>query len=342
MNSTTLKIIIIIALFVTLFSCNNKQQNSTNTTPSIETTASDGQHLNIPDKVEIVKDGKQIQLPGTHLFIAIPEGFTLMPEMIRLQKSDDVYFQFVESFGVSYYERKPDVVEAFDNLQNMGALPYYRKEFKLGDYDAFIIYGAESTPGLDQIALFFGDNDFSVMVACEMIRSDKKSRDQMVQAIQTIYVDKEAKVDYTPLSNFEIDLSGSRFKFNRHTSSIFQYTIDGKGDIMSDPFLDQIQVSSLPATTYEKKVEFAEDILSRYPRSGIGIKSEVARKEITINGMQGYEISFDGTYQDKPLKLYLLIVGDNKVTISYSAIIFNNDDLYKQAKVIAKTLKSKR
>ncbi|MDU1889317.1 MAG: hypothetical protein E6767_01385 [Dysgonomonas sp.] len=342
MNYTKELIILILISVITLNSCNNKKKQQ-EVIATEKTETKENQALNIPDKVEVKKDNGQIQLPGTHIFVSKPEGFTLFPEMIRLQKSDDNYIHFVESFGMSYYEKRPEVLQAFENAQQQhGLTPYYQKEFKLGDYDAFIIYGADNVPNLDQIVMLFGDDDFSVMIACALIRSDNKSKQQIVDALQTIYVDKSAKVDYDALSNFAIDLSKTKFKFNRHMSSVFYYTIDGKGDPLSDLYLDQIMIMPLPAVTYEKKVELVEDMLPRYAQSGVIITSEIDRKEIEINNMRGYEASFDANYVDKPAQIYVLVVGDNKATISFSGMSFNNrSDIFEQIKKVAKTLKSK-
>ncbi len=346
MNNTTfptmnyIKTIILFLFICNLTSCDVKQKPNKNITSDNDTQSAPA--LNIPDKVEVNKDKGQIQLPGTHLFVSQPEGFKLLPEMVRLQKSDDVYIHFVETFGVSYYERKPDVMKAFDDAKDLGLIPYLQKEFKLGDYDAFIIYGADNKPYLDQIVMMFGDNDFSVMIAGALIRNDNKSKQQIADALQTIYVDKSAKVDYESLSNFTIDLSKSDFKFNRNMSSIFYYTKGGAGDPLNDPFLDQIMVMPLPAVTYEKRVEFAEDVLPRYARSGMTPVSEVSRKEVEINGMKGYEITFDTNYMNKPMKVYILVTGDNKATISYTGMANNDiDKTFKQIEQISKTLKSK-
>lgn len=97
-----IKSIILFLFICTLTSCDVKQK------PNNITSGNDTQSiaaLNIPDKVEVNKDKGQIQLPSTHLFVSQPEGFKLLPEMVRLQKSDDVYIHFVETFGVSYYKK---------------------------------------------------------------------------------------------------------------------------------------------------------------------------------------------------------------------------------------------
>lgn len=68
----------------------------------------------------------------------------------------------------------------------------------------------------------------------------------------------------------------------------------------------------------------------------------VSRKEVETNGMKGYEITFDTNYMNKPMKVYILVTGDNKATISYTGMANNDiDKTFKQIKQISKTLKSK-
>jgi hypothetical protein len=324
MKLTTL----ILGLVIALTSCGNGQSNKND--------------LNIPDKVEIKKEGKHQQFLGTRVFIVNPEGYLLLPSLIRFQKNNDTYIQAIESPKTSYTNQKSSIKQAFESGKSKGLNAYYQKEFKLGDYDAYLVYGADNKPNLDQMVLIFGDNDFAVMVAGELPSNDDKARQEVLSALLTTYLDKSVKPDYSALANFTLDVSKSEFKFNSNMSQIFYYTIDGQGDPVNNVFENQIMVMTLPSMeSFDARKSYAQSMVQRYKNNGISIPT-FEEKEVKINDVSAYEISFTGSFQGKSVKVYQVVLGDNKATLLFCGMTYDRqDELFKQYKDIAQTLKTK-
>ncbi|MEI6124100.1 MAG: hypothetical protein WCQ95_10800 [Bacteroidota bacterium] len=312
------------------------------TLPSFVLGQSEKENLNIPDKIVIKKSSKYLQFPGTRVFILNPKGYILISSLIRFQKDNDTYIQAAEFPTISYLKQKASIQKSFEETKTKGLKSYYQKEFKLGDYDAFLVYGADNKPNLDQMVLVFGDNDFIVLVSCEMPANNELARKEILSALLSTYLDKTVKPDYSALVNFTIDVSKSNFKFNCHASQNFYYTINGLGDPVNNPFENQIIVSTLPSmkNTQERK-EYALSMIQEYEKFGLTIPS-FNQQEIIINGASAYEITFSGIYKGKSSKVYQIVLGDDKATILFCASAYDRqDELMKQFKNIAKSLKIK-
>ena len=324
MKLTTL----ILGLVIALTSCGNGPSNKND--------------LNIPDKVEIKKEGKHQQFSGTRVFIVNPEGYLLIPSLIRFQKDSDTYIQAVESPTTSYTKQKTSIQQGFEAAKAKGLTAYYQKEFKLGEYDAFLIYGSDIKPNLDQMVLIFGNNDFVVMVSGELPQNNEIAKQEILSALLTTYLDKSVNPDYSALSNFTLDVSKSEFKFNFNMSQVFYYTINGQGDPVNNAFENQIMVMTLPTMeSFELRKAYAQSMVQRYKSNGISIPT-FEEKEIQINDVSAYEITFTGSFQGKSVKVYQVVLGDNKATLLFCGMAYDRqDELFKQYKEIAQTLRTK-
>lgn len=325
MKLTTL----IFGIAIILTSCNGKgQQNKSD--------------LQIPDIVSIKKDGKHQQLPGTRVFIVNPEGYLLFPSIIRFQKNDNTYIQAIESPKTSYTNQKANVKQSLEAARSKGLSVYYQKDFTLGEYDAYFVYGADNNTNLDQMVLIFGDDDFLVMIVGQLPSDDDKARQEVLSALLTTYLDKSVKPDYSALANFTLDVSKSEFKFNSNMSQIFYYTINGQGDPINNSFENQILVMTLPSMeNFEARKAYAQSMIQRYKNNGISIPT-FEEKEIIIDDVNAYEITFTGSSQGKSVKIYQVVLGDNKATLLFCGMAYDRqDELFKQCKDIAKTLKTK-
>jgi len=321
--------VFILGLAITLTSCNGNRQPSKN-------------DLHIPDKIEIKKEGKHQQFPGTRVFIVNPEGYLLLPALIRFQKNDNTYIQAVESSKVSYTNKKSSIEQAIENAKSNGLIPYYQKEFKLGEYDAHLVYGSDYKPNLDQMVLIFGDNEFTVMIAGELPSNDDKARQEIISALLTAYLDKSVTPDYSVLENFTLDVSKSEFKFNSNMSQMFVYTIGGQGDPQNNAFENKIIVATFPPLeNFDAIKANAQSMVQRYKNSGFNIPT-FEEKEIKINGISAYEITFTGSVQGKSVKVYQVELGDDKATLQFLGMAFDRqDELFKQFKDVAQTLRTK-
>lgn len=322
----TMKIFLTLGLIITLTSCGQNR--------SVD--------LEIPDKVEIKKNSSHEQLPGTRVKMIRPKGYQLISSLIRFQKNDNTYIQTVEIPNVNFTERKDQIKKNFQQVEANGLKTYYKKEFKLGDFDALLIYGEDKRPNMDEMVLMFGDATFCVMVAGDFLKGDKEARKEILPALLSTYLDKSLKSDPTVFAKYSLDLSKTKFKYNSSVSQMSYYTIDGTGDPTNDPSVNSILIMTLPAgNNFEERRDYAKSMINRYKTNGIDINT-ADEQEITINGEKAYEILITGKIKDQPIKAYQVVLGDNKATILFLGMASHDfDEMIKQFQNVATTLRTK-
>lgn len=324
-----MKLSIVIFLYVfALTSCGSKKSNKND--------------LNIQEKVEVKKEIKHQQFPGTRIYIIAPQGYTAVPSLTRFQKNTNNYIQAVEIPKLRFKEKKEKIKQSFELAKSKGLKIYYQKEFKLGNYDALLVYGADDKPNIDQMVLVFGDNDFVTMVIGKLSGDDSIAKKEVLSALLTSYIDKSAIPDYSAFTNFTLDLSKTEFKFHSNLSQAFLYTINGQGDPLNYEFENKIMIFSLPSMRSFNEVKaYAQSITERNKNSGIDIP-DYEEKEIKINNTRAHETTYTGNVKGRSVKCYQIVLNDKKATIYFYGMAYDRqDELFKQFKIISKTLKTK-
>ena len=130
-------------------------------------------------------------------------------------------------------------------------------------------------------------------------------------------------------------------KFNSNASRVFYYTIGGQGNPQNNT-INNITVATLPPMeNFDARKANAQSIIQRFKNSGISIPT-VEEKEININGISAYEITFTGNFQGQSMKIYQVELGDDKTTLLFCGTAYDRqDELLKQFKDIAQTLRIK-
>ena len=297
--------------------------------------------LNIPSQIVIKHTGKELQFSGSSVFIVKPEGFQYMPSLIRIWKNDDTYLQCAE-LPANFIKQKLSMIQGLEGLKSKGFELYFEKEFKLGEFDAFIIYGSNSKPNSDQIALVYGNDSSTVILTAIFNRNDEVSKNQMLESMLTSYLDKNKKPDYTELTNFSVDLTNTAYKFNSNISNMFIYTINGEGNYKENSLINSFMIYSLPPLkSFEVLKKQAKSFLKNVANSGVKFSNQ-KESMVKINDKDSYEITVDGIFQGKPNKCYLVVTGDEKSSIFMCGTAYTDiDKNISTFKLIATTLRTK-
>ncbi|HEY0610633.1 MAG TPA: hypothetical protein VGD35_13280, partial [Chitinophaga sp.] len=256
--------------------------------------------LYIPNRVQVVKQSAHVQIPGTRVLVVKPKGYQLVKQLARFQKDKNTYFQVFESQSVNFDVRKTDIIKEYDDAIRSGKLPpmYYRKEFKFGNYNALLYYAGSPASSIEQIVLAFGDKNFAVMATGQLPANDKTSRDEILRALLSLYVDENKVSDATASTDYTLDLSNTSFQYAGNMSQLYFYTVGGKSD-PNNPYQNMILVQTLPAVKGAAAMkEHSLRMLDQYKTSKIKILNHHERN-ITINGKYAHELTFTGTYEGR-------------------------------------------
>ncbi|MCZ8198789.1 MAG: hypothetical protein O9267_14405 [Flavobacterium sp.] len=290
------------------------------------------------------KPGKnETKFAGTRISIQKPNDYELVDKLLRIQKNSKTYIQVFEVPNSSFKDSKSKITKNYEDAISSGNLPkeFYKKEFKFNGNDAILYYGADKNSNSEQIALGFGDNEFSVIVYAVFPENEIETREEILKTIFTIKLNKEQKVEPQNLQNFTLDTSKTEFIIAGNMSQMFIYNLNGKID-PNNVFENQIIVSVLPnADGKETLKKYSLDMIQKHKKSGIEV-SNLIEKEILTKDYFGYEIYFDGKYNGKSNSVYQLVIGNENSSVAYSGIVYDRkEELMKQIKLISKTLRIK-
>ncbi len=317
-----MKLITLIFTLVTILtSCNASAQTNNN-------------DLKIPDKVEIKKEGKHEQVSGTKIFIVPPKGYLFKPTLSRFQKNNGTFINVLEAYSGKYTDKKAIIQKKWDNLKSIGVTVDYEKEFKLGKYDAYLIYSKFGEYS-DDIDLIFGDDDFTVMLMASFPKNDNKVRQEILSALLSTYLDKDVEIDYVGLAKFTIDISKSEFKLYNNMSQAFYYTISGQ-ELTKGGVDILIIATAPPLQNFQEVKDFAKDVLEDTKRKANVLTVE--EKEIEINNLKAYEIIITSSSEI----YYIVVLSNDKSALLFEGVAFNRqDELLKQFKDVAQTIQLK-
>lgn len=306
--------------------------------------AQNDHNLAIPDQVNVNKEKATSRFPGTNTFICKPADYTLVKQLVRFQKNEETFIQLVHFPFASNFEAKKKELDAnFQNAVAAGKLQkeYYKKEFKLGGFNALIYYGNDDKrPGSEQIILLFGDNSFVNMALGQIPANQPAVRKEVLAGLLSLYVDTSVTVDPTELANFTLNTDKTEFKFFNSASQMFFYTVGGK-DPAQNPYDNQIMVMTLPAMKQEQFKAYAISMIDRYKNSGMVIPDYVG-KDTTINGKYAYQITFEASYEGKKNSGYQIVTGNENASILFIGGLYDRvEQLMPQVRSIAGSLRVK-
>jgi hypothetical protein len=302
--------------------------------------------LGIPDVVNIDKGKATQKFPGTNVFINCPPDCLVQNQIIRFQHAGDTYIQLLRFPGpqISNFEaEKRGLERQIASAVSDGSMgkEYYKKEFILGGYKALLIYCPDERPR-EEILLLFGDTHSTSMALGAFPPAMPAIRQEVLNGLLSLYVDRSNAADPTAGMTFTVDLSHTQFKYIGAASPYFYYTVDGKGDPAQAPFLDRIGIMGLPALKDKEELKaFAINIIEEYKNKGMDIPG-YSGKEVMINGNYAYEISFECSLKGRKCSMYQVLTGDTKGSVLLLGGLYDRvDELMPQIKAIAQTLKIK-
>lgn len=306
-------------VLVVLFAC--KQSPKTEQQADIHTT----------------RTNRHVQIPGTHLFIVPPPGFQVAHSFIGLQKDTNTLMQVYDLEGGNFFKNAADVNKESFERRGVKVLEY--REMKLNNYPCKFLE-AEGNPQMKMINMVFGDSTCSVMIAAVFTPGDTQSENEIKTALNSIYYDKNLKIDPFANAGFSLDVSKSAFKFARAASGMFVYTLGGKEtDQRSDaPFMI---VYNVPKDSNFGPEDIAKMFLSKTQQYGFQ-PGKPEGVPVTLNGLNGYEMSTYGTINGQKSLIYMLVLTAGEKAVVVEGIIKSDFDKYQpQMQQLARSIQLK-
>ncbi|MDL2309254.1 hypothetical protein LJC68_10400 [Bacteroidales bacterium OttesenSCG-928-B11] len=156
------------------------------------------------------KTEQHVNIPGTQVFLVIPDGYKLDEIGTSVRKGMIGSLQVESEPGVDYTLRS--VLFTEKHLAQNGLKKINVKKINVGNYPAkYAVY--ENASGLSKcMDIIFGDHSFTTKITTSYSAGNKSEEQTLISMLESIYFDPDHTID--PLSNapFTIDTSRSVYK----------------------------------------------------------------------------------------------------------------------------------
>jgi hypothetical protein len=290
------------------------------------------------NQIRTVKTDEHVRVKGTKNYLLIPDEYQYVKELARYQKNENTYVQIIETNTSNFSQSKSSFTR--EGIEAKGAKVHVLKNIKLNKFEAIYLEGPSKYPNETKLSLIFGDETFFVMIVGVCKSDDLEGKKELQKILKSVYYDKSLQIDPLELANFEFDASITNFKYAATASNIFMYSDKGK-DGLQDPDANILQITIMPEMTDEDAAYFANDLLWRYEKNGLKLKSKNIIKT-SINNRTAYELESKVNAENKEGMMYQVVLLFEGTTIVLMATASSDQDNYlAKFKETAKSIKIK-
>jgi len=291
---------------------------------TLQMRGQDPYELSIPAQVSPIKTNSHEIYPTTQLWIKIPRGFRLQSPFPGYKKGDDNLLRITDGWISGYTYLKTDYIGRYEDAISKNVRPkyMYRKEFKLGDQNAFIDYYKLSIKeNLEFLKMIIGNDSRATMIDCEFSAGDTVTRKDLVKSLMSISLDETINASPGELIDYIFETSNSKLRFSHSIGgAAFLYSFivpEGKINNNSESYVN-LSPFSYAMDTMAMRVEAMKGV-EDIKLMDHGEISRISGKHIYINNLDGYELSFESRTKDETFTCFNIIVGDKKNSISLFA-----------------------
>jgi hypothetical protein len=288
--------------------------------------------------IVVTKTSTHVNIPGTKLYVIIPEGFKIATNFLGLQKDFDTGFQVFDLDGGDFYSNGRNIRRETFEEKGVKVLEY--RELTLGGYPAKYVE-MEAGDHLVQ-NLTFGDSTFSSTINAVSLIADVQATADLKAALLSIYYDKATVIDPFKIAPFELDDSNSLYKFAKYASNMYMYSLNGeyKESYGTDPLF---LLSVLPNDGTHTRESMADDLVSQVQKYGLIGKEFTSSNTIQIDGTDALERTFNGNLKWEKKSFYQLVIISKDRCIAIQASCNQGDEAtLEEFKKLAQTLKLKK
>ena len=174
--------------------------------------------LRIISNQEKVKTESHQRIMGTRVFAIIPETYNYNKTLDRFQASANQHVKFAKINNVSFSNMR-------DNFISKEKSAMYER-IQLHGYDGYYNEFKNPTSGDAVITMFFGDEDFTIMVIGQSSGETADGYAQLQRIIQSTYYDKDFDLDNLERASFTFDESICEFIPISNSTETYVYVMD--------------------------------------------------------------------------------------------------------------------
>ena len=267
----------------------------------------------INDDIKNTKTSKHINIAGTRLYIIPPPNFKVASTFLGLQKGETSMFNIYDLVGGNINTNAATFSKA--EFERQGAKVFDFKEIKVNGFPAKYIH-MQGDATAKAYSIVFGDTTFTTMIMTIYPVADEKTGNEIINSLNSIYYDKNKKIDPFETANFSLDEKVSKFKFFQYSSNLYIYSVGGIEN-KEDKDAPIVIVSQFPKDNTMTTKSIAEMMVNKAQQYGLTnpeLKNSTTEK---INGYETYQTEVYGQMKGKNSLLFYCVVakGDKAIVI---------------------------
>jgi hypothetical protein len=267
----------------------------------------------INNEIKSTKTNKHINIPGTRLYIIPPPNFKVASTFLGLQKGETSMFNIYDLVGGNINTNAATFSKA--EFESKGAKVFDFKEIKVNGFTAKYIH-MQGDATAKAYSIVFGDTTFTTMVMTVYPVTDEKTGNEIINSLNTIYYDKNKKIDPFETAKFSLDDKTLKFKFFQYSSNMYIYSIGGIEN-KDDRDAPIVLITQFPKDNTMTAKSIAETMVNKAQQYGLTnpeLKNTTTEK---INGYETYQTEVYGQMKGKNSILYYCVLakGDKAIVI---------------------------
>jgi hypothetical protein len=284
---------------------------------------------------------KHKNINGTKISLIPPQGFISAQNFIGLQQAESGSSIMVLDIPGPYSEISAGLNA--ENLLSNGVEVSLIEPLTINELPGMLITGKQRAYGstYSKYILVFGNESETIMLNGIFPENMKKFGAEIKKSILSVIYDAGMKLDPFAVLDYTIDVSETKLKFAASSSGSLIFTVDGKIPTASEDKTNLIVTKSFNTVTPDDKKQFC---INRIKKTPVDIQTIEYTNEISVDGMNGYEIYAKAKSKntDTPENIYQVILFSDD--LYYILISTSNDETpesINEAKKAINTLKRK-
>jgi len=257
--------------------------------------------------------GKQVNIPGTHVFITPPPVYQLATSFTGLEtphynilvNDEQLNYESMAS-SLTPYSYKANGLTVYDYTDTIVA-GYHAKFFHMGGKEAKLY------------TLVFGDTSFCAQVNGIYPPGEIDTGGRIKKIILSVAYDKSLDVDPIATASFVLNESSSKYKFYTKSNGMYVYT-PGDKDTTD---ISMFTVASMPADSSTVPVSINDMTIRQFEEKGLTGKEYKSMSTERVNSYKAYEAEIYGELQERRVLIYQLIVVHEDKALLLQGIAYN-------------------
>ena len=242
-------------------------------------------------KIENKLSSKHQNIKGTKISLIPPSDFSESENFLGLQQTSTGSSIMIIDIPGPYSETSKGITK--ENLESKGIELIKTEQLTINGLPAIFVTGKQQAYGNNykKYVLVVGSENETIMINGVFPEKLKKTGEAIKKSMLSVFYEADKKINPLDFLEYTIDVSETKLKFGKSMANSLIFTADGQVPTASTDKTNLIVAKSFSQVSPDDKKQFS---INRLKQSPIEIINIEYTKEISIDGLDGYEIYAKG------------------------------------------------